>query len=186
MSSKKVVILIITLGLLGGVFLVYNHPPRKEGSPAIKENGLEVRSPAFDQNQTIPTKYTCDGKGVNPVLKIKNVPGKATSLVLIVEDPDAPRGPFIHWVVFNINPSITEVAEGETPKGAVEGMNDFEDSGYGAVCPPEGDGVHHYHFKLYALGKKVDLGSSTSEEAVKEAMEDSVLDSAELIGVYER
>ncbi|HOK35417.1 MAG TPA: YbhB/YbcL family Raf kinase inhibitor-like protein [Candidatus Pacearchaeota archaeon] len=145
---------------------------------------MQLKSPAFENNQLIPQKYTCDGENINPPLEISEVPSKAKSLVLIVEDPDAPSGNFTHWLIWNINPSIKEIKEGETPEGATEGQNDFSQNSYGGPCPP--NGTHHYHFKLYALDTALELDSSTTRENVEKSMKDHILASTELIGLYQR
>ncbi len=145
---------------------------------------MRLTSSAFENNQFIPAKYTCDGEDINPPLLISDVPEGTKSLVLIVDDPDAPMGTWDHWVVWNINPSTEKIEEGQTPEGAVEGMNDFQKHPYGGPCPPSG--IHHYHFKLYALDKILDIDASSRKEDVEKAMEGSILAQSELIGLYQR
>ncbi|GAG65703.1 unnamed protein product, partial [marine sediment metagenome] len=107
----------------------------------------------------------------------------AKSLVLIVDDPDAPAKTWVHWTVWNIDPKTTEILENSIPQDAVEGVTDFGTSGYGGPCPPSG--THRYFFKLYALDTTLDLSSSATVEDIQEAMEGHILDSVELIGLYE-
>jgi len=143
---------------------------------------MKIESPSFRNNEMIPSKYTCDGANVNPPLLISGTPEDAKSLVLIVDDPDAPSKTWVHWIVWNIDPNTKEILENTIPEGAVEGMTDFGKQGYGGPCPPSG--IHHYHFKIYALDITISLDSSASVVDIKEAMQGHILDSAELIGLY--
>ena len=143
-----------------------------------------LTSPAFANNQFIPVKYTCDGGNVNPALMISGVPAQAKSLALIVEDPDAPGGSFTHWLVWNIEPTVNTIAENEVPAGAVEGVNDAGRNAYTGPCPPSG--IHHYHFKIFALDKKLELNPQTNKALLEYAMTEHVLDKAELVGLFSR
>lgn len=149
-----------------------------------KTGSMKVTSPAFKNNSKIPSKYTCDGENINPPLSFSNVPENAKSLALIVDDPDAPMGTWVHWVVFNIDPKIDEVSENNQPKGGIEGITSFGKTGYGGPCPPSGS--HRYFFKLYAVSKVLSLASNADKPALEEAMKDNVLDKAEIIGLYSR
>jgi len=183
----KLVIIFTILAILIGGLAFFIQKGRKKGLPLSEESlskNMKLTSPAFGNNQFIPSKYTCDGQDINPPLQISGVPEEAKSLVLIVDDPDAPGGTWDHWIVWNINPSISEIKENEVPEGAIEGLNDFEKHSYGGPCPPSG--VHHYHFRLYALSKKLDLDPSSRKEDVKKAMEGFILDQTELVGLYQR
>jgi len=145
---------------------------------------MKIESPSFRSNEMIPPNYTCDGANVNPPLMISGAPEDAKSLVLIVDDPDAPSKTWVHWTIWNIDPDTKEILENGIPQGAVEGMTDFGIPGYGGPCPPSG--IHHYFFKLYALDITLDLSSSASAVNIQEAMQGHILDSAELIGIYGR
>lgn len=145
---------------------------------------MKLESPNFNHQGFIPSKYTCDGENVNPELRISEVPEGTASLVLIVNDPDAPGKTFTHWTVWNINPKIKMIAENSVPSGSKEGLTDFGRPGYGGPCPPSG--IHHYHFHLFALDTKLDLPSSASEETLREVMAGHILATAELIGLYQR
>jgi Raf kinase inhibitor-like YbhB/YbcL family protein len=138
----------------------------------------------FRHQEQIPAKYTCDGADVNPHLAIDNVPTSAKSLVLIVDDPDAPRGAWVHWVVWNISPDTQEIREHSVPAGASEGMNDFRKRNYGGPCPPSG--THRYFFKLYALDTLLTLGPGATKADVERAMKGHVLAQSELVGLYSR
>jgi len=143
---------------------------------------LKISSPAFGHNEHIPPKYTCDDTDVNPPLVIENVPTGAKSLALIMDDPDAPRGTWVHWVVWNIGPDTKEIREHSVPSGAKEGMNDFRKLNYGGPCPPSG--THRYFFKLYALDIALNLDSDTNKAGLEKAMRGHILGQAEMIGLY--
>jgi Raf kinase inhibitor-like YbhB/YbcL family protein len=142
---------------------------------------LAVKSPAFGNNETIPSKYTCDGEDINPPLGIENMPEGTQSLVLIMDDPDAPMGTWDHWVVWNIPPA-GEIAEDSIP--GTEGMNSFNRTSYGGPCPPSG--THRYFFKLYALDTKLDLDSSVRKKDVINAMQGHILAEGKIVGLYSR
>jgi len=152
----------------------------------LTPGNMEITTPAFEHNGEIPSKYTCDAEDLNPELQISGVPESTDSLVLIVDDPDAPAKTWVHWVVFNIDPSTETIKENSAPSGAVEGTTDFGRTGWGGPCPPPPTGEHRYFFKLYALDTTLDLDSSATKTDVEQAMADHVLDSASLIGLYSR
>lgn len=145
---------------------------------------MRLTSIAFENNQNIPAKYTCDGKNVSPSLQISEVLEQAKSLVLIVNDPDSPSGSFTHWVLWNIDPSVSIIEEGKIPEGSIQGMNDFGEQSYGGPCPSTG--IHHYHFQLYALSEKVNVDSHSTKEDVENEISSFVFDKAELVGLYQR
>ncbi|MBI4021803.1 MAG: YbhB/YbcL family Raf kinase inhibitor-like protein [Candidatus Andersenbacteria bacterium] len=145
---------------------------------------MKLTSSAWQENGIIPTKYTCDGDDVSPPLTITGVPAGAQSLAMIVDDPDAPAGDWVHWTAWNIPPSINEISEGSTPAGAVEGATDFGKPGYGGPCPPSGE--HRYQFKLYALDGTLDLPASAGKAEVEQAMAGHILGQALLVGRYSR
>lgn len=144
-------------------------------------SNLRVRSLAFTQGGQIPPKYTCEGENVNPPLKISDLPANTKSLALIVEDPDAPRGVYDHWVVWNIPPS-EGIAENSQP--GVSGKNSFGNTGYGGPCPPSGS--HRYFFKVFALDNDLDIQAGSDKKALKEAMKNHVIASGELMGHYQK
>jgi Raf kinase inhibitor-like YbhB/YbcL family protein len=147
-------------------------------------NDLKITCPAFSMNGSIPSRYTCDGKDVNPPLLIGNLPSGTQSLALIVDDPDAPGGTWVHWVVWNMGPDTREIAENTLPPDALQGMNDFQRRAYGGPCPPSG--THRYFFKLYALDAKLKLGTGAIKAALEASMQGHVLAKAELVGRYSR
>jgi len=154
---------------------------------------LELTSSAFSRGQAIPRDYTCDGDDMSPPLAWERVPPGTESLVLIVDDPDAPdpaapKMTWVHWILYNIPPSTISLPPGvsraDLPPGTREGLNDWKRTGYGGPCPPIGR--HRYFHKLYALDVQLpDLGTPT-KAALEEAMADHILASAELVGTYER
>ncbi len=154
--------------------------------PAEAQNmsTLTLSSPAFKHHEHIPSKYTCDGSDVSPHLLVGSVPAGTKSLALIVDDPDAPRGTWVHWVVWNISPDTKEIKEGSVPAGAHQGMNDFRQLHYGGPCPPSG--THRYFFKLYALDSVLSPGANASKANVERAMQGHILAQAELVGMYQR
>lgn len=144
---------------------------------------MNISSPAFT-GDTIPAKYTCDGEGISPPLKISGVPASAVSLVLICDDPDAPAGLWVHWIIWNIDPKFTEIAENSVPAGSVEGTTSFGSTGYGGPCPPNGS--HRYFFKVYALDITISLGPGSKVKDLTAAMQGHILDQAELVRTYGR
>ncbi|MEA1925668.1 MAG: YbhB/YbcL family Raf kinase inhibitor-like protein [Patescibacteria group bacterium] len=145
---------------------------------------MKIFSPSFENNESMPIRYTCDSRNINPSLVIKDVPENTQSLVLIVDDPDAPSKAWTHWTVWNIDPRIGRIEEGSVPEGAIEGGTDFGVIGYGGPCPPSGE--HHYYFRLYALDCVLDLKSGAPRDQLDEAMTGYVIDDAELMGLYSR
>lgn len=150
---------------------------------------LEITSSAFSEGQMIPTRHTCDGPDVSPDLAWSGVPEKTQSLALICDDPDAPVGTWVHWVVFNL-PAGADGLPAEMPpdaileNGARHGINDFRKLGYGGPCPP--GGTHRYFFKLYALDTALELESGITKARLLEAMEGHILAEAQLMGKYKR
>jgi Raf kinase inhibitor-like YbhB/YbcL family protein len=166
--------------LLGTVFPISG----ALGEEGKKMTELKITSPGFVSNGYIPAHYTCDGNDVNPPLEIANVPVGTKTLALIVDDPDAPVGMWVHWVVWNISPTTRELGEDSVPAGASQGKNDWKRNSYGGPCPPSG--VHRYFFKLYALDTRLNLGAGTAKTDLEKAMKGHVLATAELIGLYKR
>jgi hypothetical protein len=148
------------------------------------EKQMTISSSAFNNNSNIPAKYTCDGENINPPLQFDNVPESAHSLVLIVDDPDAASGTWVHWTVWNIDPKIKEIKGKSVPAGSVQGATSSGSFGYGGPCPPTG--IHRYFFKLYALDAKIDLSSDAKVGDLMRTINGLIIDEAELIGLYSR
>lgn len=144
-------------------------------------DSLIVSSPAFKHDGVIPPKYTCEGDNINPPLQIANIPEGTQTLVLIVEDPDAPKGIFDHWVLWNI-PPIGTIEENSSP--GISGENGAGKTGYYGPCPPSG--THRYYFHVYALDNMLDIQAGETKEKVQEAMEPYLLASGSLMGHYKK
>ena len=142
---------------------------------------LDVSSPAFKDGEKIPVQYSCDGENINPPLDIENIPEQAKCLALIVDDPDAPRGTWVHWVVWNI-PITHHITEDKVH--GIEGLNDFKQQNYGGPCPPSG--THRYFFKVYALNALLDLPETTTKQRLEKAMSEHIIAFGELVGLYSR
>ena len=142
---------------------------------------LIVKSPAFEHQRTIPSKYTCDGNNINPPLTIEEIPESTKSLVLIVDDPDAPMGTWDHWVVWNIPPT-DKIQENSVP--GTQGLNSARRNSYSGPCPPSG--THRYFFKVYALDTQLSLSSNARKKEVENAMRSHILAHGDLVGFYSR
>ena len=142
---------------------------------------MKLTSPDFENNKMIPRKFTCEGEDVNPTLIIEDIPAGTKSLALIVDDPDAPMGTWVHWAVYDI-PVVSRIDEDSIP--GKQGINDFRKKDYGGPCPPSG--THRYFFKIYALDKELALGERVDKKALEKAMQGHIVDKAELIGLYKR
>lgn len=154
---------------------------------------ITVTSSAFKQGEPVPKKYSGEGQNISPPLSWSGVPDSAAELVLICEDPDAPRGIFTHWVLCNMSPQTTSLPEGvkpvaepPVPAGGVQGRNGGEKLGYTGPLPPPGHGVHHYHFRLFALDRALKLRSGLTREQVMIAIHGHVICEGEIVGTYER
>jgi Raf kinase inhibitor-like YbhB/YbcL family protein len=154
------------------------------GQSGTKIEGLKISSPAFENGGEIPKRYTCDGTNVNPSLKIENVPSNTKSLALVFDDIDAPRGTYVHWILWNIDPNVMEIKEDSVPEEAVQGMNDFKKRNYGGPCPPRR--AHKYIFKIYALDTLLNLNPNLSKKDLEKAIEGHIISRSELTGVYKR
>ncbi len=149
---------------------------------------MRIESPAFEDGESIPAVYTCDGKNINPPLRFIDIPAETVTLALIVEDPDVPRkirtdGTWDHWVVWNIPPTITEVGENELPTGNY-GANSSGEEKYEGPCPP--DGEHRYYFRLYALDAELTLKPGSTKAKLLNAIHGHVIADATLLGRYTR
>ena len=150
---------------------------------------MNLESPAFTQGQPIPQKHTCDGEDASPELRWSGAPAGTKSFALIADDPDAPSGTWVHWVIYNIPASTHELPAGiektAASSGGTLGVNDFKKSGYGGPCPPPGK-PHRYFFKIYALDTQLSLKAGATKKDVEAAMKSHTLGKAELMGTYQR
>lgn len=145
---------------------------------------LQLTSPAFKHNGQIPLKYTCDGENISPALRWTKIPPHTKSFALIVDDPDAPKKVWVHWILFNIPVTVTSLPENAHTYQFVTGLTDFNDEKYGGPCPPSG--THRYHFTLYALDSLLNIKSDADKNTVLDAMRGHILEQTTLIGTYTR
>lgn len=143
---------------------------------------LSVTSPAFKSEDFIPVKYTCDGENISPPLNIANIPNGTKTLVLIMDDPDAPNGTFDHWLVWNIAPTSSTIMEDNAP--GTEGKNGSGNNGYKGPCPPSG--IHRYFFRVYALDTKLELKPGAVRSMLEESLQNHVLATGEMVGLYKK
>ena len=181
--SRQLLSLIILLILLS-TFQVNNNVLYMYGGKK-----MEVTSPAFDEGGMIPKQYTCSGVNISPPIKWSNAPKDTKTFAIICDDPDAPAGTWVHWVIFNIPAMVNELSEKippteVLPDGTKQGKNDFRKIGYDGPCPPSG--THRYFFKVYALSKELDLKAGVTKSELLKAMEDNILSEGQLIGKYKR
>ena len=144
---------------------------------------MQITSSAFHPNTRIPEQYTCKSDNQSPPLLVSDIPAGAQSLALIVHDPDAPSGDWVHWTLWNIPVSIRELPSNALPLGSVEGLTSFGQPGYRGPCPPAGTGTHRYIFDLFALDAKLDLASSTLREDLEAALQPHLIAQAQLVGL---
>ena len=178
MGSSRIVAVVALAWLTAAALSV-----AEEGDQAMSSE-LAISSPAFTDGQPIPAKFTADGANLSPALVIANPPPGTACYALIVDDPDAPMGTWVHWVAWNIPSGTTAIPEGRLPAGSVEGRNSWGRTGYGGPSPPSG--THRYHFKLYALDRTLELPRTADKAALIDAMEGRVLARAQLTGTYRR
>ena len=193
MTKKLIIIILISFVLCGCKQEEKTVPEKKEEQTVRPERkdtiNMEIKSPAFENEGMIPSEYTCDGKNISPQIKWENIPDHTKSLALICDDPDAPAGDWVHWVIFNIPPDVTELEENiplskELKNGAVQGLNDFRKNGYGGPCPPSG--THRYYFKLFALDKMLAPDANAKKQDLLDAMQGHILAQAQIMGKYKR
>jgi len=181
----------VCIVLVGCLLLGACRTKTESETPATggKQMAMTVSSAAFEEGEMIPRQYTCDGPNISPPLVWSGTPEGTASLALICDDPDAPAGTWVHWVLYNIPADTTGVgeripAEESLADGARHGVTDFRTFGYGGPCPPSG--THRYYFKLYALDTKFELSGRVTKEALLRAMEGHILAQGQLMGKYQR
>lgn len=182
MTWRMVVLAITLTGCLGNRAEI-PEPQAKTTTP------ITLESSAFAPNGSIPAQYTCTGENASPPLSWSELPPETSSLALVMDDPDAPGGTFVHWVVYNLPPETRELpsalpTESTLPNGGSQGKSSFGKTGYGGPCPPSG--THRYSFRLYALDKAVDLPPGATKAELFEALNNSVLAIAQLTGRYSK
>ncbi len=154
---------------------------------------MEISSPAIADGDRIPDSYTCEGEDISPTLELAAIPAGARALALVVDDPDAPGGTFVHWLIWNLPGNLAEIPEGVPQDDvlgdlgeAAQGENDFGEIGYRGPCPPPGDGEHRYRFTVHALDAELDLEPGADRDELDAAMEGHVVGTAQVAGVYSR
>ncbi len=150
---------------------------------------MKISSPVFEDGGTIPVKYTCDGENISIPLRFSDIPEETESLALIMDDPDAPSGVFVHWVIYNMPAGLSALPEGISNEpylegGILQGVNSFGKIGYSGPCPP--DGPHRYMFKLYALDTILEADAGLSKHELLALMEGDIIEGAGMMGIYER
>src|SRR5512134_3951602 len=161
---------------------------------AVTAQNIKLTSTAFTAGRPVPRQYTADGRNVSPPLAWSDAPAGTREWALLVDDPDAPRAePWVHWILFKIPAHTRSLPEDlppaehvSSPPGAQQGKNSWGRTGYGGPEPPRGHGVHHYHFRLYALDTPIELAPGAEKEAVLKAMQGHILAQGDLVGTYER
>lgn len=185
MKQRWVVIILVLVVVTAAIVLAVTHRAAPAQSNETGSNGMKITSSAFTDGGAIPAMYGCQGDGVNPPLAIAEVPAETQTLALVVDDPDAPGGTFDHWVLWNLAASTREIPENWEPEPGVSvGANGAGKKSWYPPCPPSG--THHYHFKLYALDKKVDLAEGSSKADLESAMQGHTVAQAELVGTYSK
>lgn len=176
--------------VLVSLILVYSPGERKVylKSDLIMET-IKVTSSAFSNNAMIPSKYTCDGINISPSIEWQGIPEGTKSIALICDDPDAPIGDWVHWILFNIPPSVRSIKEGFTYRNKpapeiLAGRTDFGKLEYGGPCPPSG--THRYFFKIYAVDTMLKLSEGSTKKQLLQAVEGHILGKGELMGTYNR
>lgn len=145
---------------------------------------MTIQSPVFKNNGRIPAEFTCEGEDINPPLGFSGIPDNAKSLALLVDDPDAPAGTWVHWVVWNIDPMTREIFKDSVPAGGMQGTTSSGSVGYHGPCPPSGE--HRYFFKLFALDSALNLISKTTAGELERAMDGHILAQSQLVGLYKK
>lgn len=194
LATAILVLVLCTLPACGGTATdAPESPAPNESGPALTTASppppaapapFAVSSPAFADDTPIPAEYSCRGRNVPPPLRWENVPAGSDSLALVVDDPDAVGGLYIHWIVTGIPPSTTEIVDGELPEGSRVGANSGGEAAYLGPCPPAGTGVHHYRFQLYALSAPLTFAPDTPAREAARAIADAASAAASTVGHF--
>lgn len=190
MANTRILAIIVVVAVLGvaGLFMGILSPSTTN-VPTQNQSGMILTSPAFKNGEEIPTRYSCDGEKISPPLAWTNAPAGTRSFLLIVDDPDASRGTFTHWVIFNIPALVSSLPENvptdpTLPNGATQGQNGAGRIGYTSPCPPSG--THRYMFQLYALDAQLTLAPDATKQDVLNAMQGHIIAQTTLTGLYGR
>lgn len=187
----RIACFLFVTGILVTAFQSTQEPKGNDKAPEQGEQAMAitVSSSVFEEGGMIPVKYTCDGEDISPPLKFEGIPPEAQSLALIGDDPDAPMGTWVHWVLYNLPPKTEELPEKipgneKLENGAIHGVTDFGRFGYGGPCPPSG--THRYFFKIYALDIMLELSGKVDKKTLVKAIEGHILAEGRLMGTYKR
>ena len=182
----RAAVVMILLGVIAAGIYYFGDKNLSANKGKLKnlENNMKISAGAFAEGQPISKQFTCDGADKNPQLAINGIPGGTKSLALIMDDPDAPRGTFVHWVMWNIPAGTDLIGENSVPNGAIQGLNSSGKTGYIGPCPPSG--THRYFFKLYALDAALDIGKNSDKAALESAMKGHIISQSQTFGVYRR
>jgi len=182
--------LAIVIALVLGLGACGSNPSGSEAAKKLStqpvNSSMDVTSAAFANGARIPQMYTCDGAGVSPPIAWDGVPGDAKALALVVDDPDAPGGTYVHWVVFDIDRAVTGIGEGSVPAGARQAKNSAGDAAYTGPCPPKGKGIHHYRFTVYALRAPIGAKNGAAANDVLDDIRAGAVAKGMLSGTYNR
>lgn len=183
--TKFILIVILLLSVSVGAFYYLDKSTiNRSGRLLLSKGTINFGTQEFAQGLPIPTKFTCNGRDINPTLYIERVPQDAKSLVIIMDDPDATPDTFTHWILFNIDPSEELLEEGEIPAGAVLATNDFGKTQYAGPCPPLG--IHRYFYRIYALDTKLTLDEKATRTDVDQAIKGHIITTGETYGEYSK
>ena len=179
-------LLFVVLALLCSLFFITGVVYSDDEKEAPK---LQVQSTAFNEGELIPVQYTCKGKDISPPLEWSGIPENTKSIALIADDPDAPMGTWVHWVLYDLPPTLTSlpeaIASAKNPAvGGTHGLTDFKRLGYGGPCPPSG--THRYYFKVYALDAKLALEAGATKAKLLKAMTDHILAQGTMMGKFSK
>jgi len=186
--TKKIILGIIIIGVI--LVLTYNYfekenPNNIQNINQLATTNMKITIDSFKNGENIPLKYSCDGDNINPEIKITEIPQEAQSLVLIMDDPDAPMGVFTHWVIFNIPASSTIIInENSIPQNSVLGLNSASQTSYVGPCPPTG--THRYYFKVFALDSLLNLKDGAKREEIEKEMANHIIDQTQYLGLHQR
>jgi len=182
---KKIGLIVIILIVFACFGVILKKIIQPSNHLTVQQKGGNMKlTTVFANNEKIPSKYTCDGEDLAPELTISEVPKSSKELVLIVDDPDAPMGTWVHWLLYNIPVQTTKIDNKNLPSGVKQGLNDFKRFDWGGPCPPYGE--HRYFFKLYAIDKTLDLEEGATKAKLEAAIKGHIIEEAELIGLYQR
>jgi Raf kinase inhibitor-like YbhB/YbcL family protein len=179
---KKPIVVIISLVILTAFLSIIFINSNKNNMQQISR--MKLTSNTFENMKNIPAQYGCHGNNINPPFSISDIPDGTKSLALVVDDPDAPNGDFVHWLVWNIPATTSMIESGILPENSVQGLNDAKHNNYYGPCPPSG--LHRYYFKLFALDILLDLKKNSRKADLINAMDGHILGQTELVGIYSK